>query len=84
MYTNYFVVSRRNFMEFGERLKELRKMKGLTQRELADILGINEVSYQRYEYGLSYPTFKKLIIIADYFMVSIDYLVGRSNNPIIC
>ena len=71
-------------MEFGERLKELRKMKGLTQRELADILGINEVSYQRYEYGLSYPTFKKLIIIADYFMVSIDYLVGRSNNPIIC
>lgn len=71
-------------MEFGERLRELRKMKGLTQRELADILGINEVSYQRYEYGLSYPTFKKLIVIADYFMVSIDYLVGRSNNPIIC
>lgn len=71
-------------MEFGERLRELRKMKGLTQRELAEILGINEVSYQRYEYGLSYPTFKKLIIIADYFMVSIDYLVGRSNNPIIC
>lgn len=67
---------------FGERLKELRKNKDLTQKEMANILGISEVSYQRYEYNISTPEYKKLIFLADYFHISLDYLVGRSDNPI--
>ena len=70
-------------MSFGERLKYLRENKGLTQKEMAEILQISEVSYQRYEYNKSYPTYKKLIFIADYFKVSLDFLTDRGDNPII-
>ncbi len=66
---------------FGERLKELRTLKQITQKELANIIGINERSYQNYEINASTPNYKTLLFIADYFNVSLDYLVGRSNNP---
>lgn len=64
-------------MSFGTRLKELREQKGLTQREMAKILNISEYSYQRYEYDKSYPSYKNLIFIADFFKVSLDYLTDR-------
>lgn len=63
------------------RLIELRKEKGLTQKNLADLLGIAPVSWQRFEYGSSKPKLENIIILADYFNVSIDYLVGRTDNP---
>jgi transcriptional regulator with XRE-family HTH domain len=63
------------------RLIELRKEKGLTQKNLADFLGIAPVSWQRFEYGSSKPKLENIITLADYFNVSIDYLVGRTNNP---
>lgn len=66
---------------FGERLKELRTLKQITQKELANIIGINERSYQNYEINASTPNYKTLLFIADYFNVSLDYLVGRSDNP---
>ena len=59
--------------------QELREEKKLTQEELAKIVGLTLRAYQLYEYGEGYPTFKRLIIIADFFDVSLDYLVGRSD-----
>lgn len=64
---------------FSARIKMLRKERKLKQREMAEILGLAERSYQCYEYGERYPDFPGLIAIADFFDVSLDYLVGRSD-----
>ena len=63
----------------GQTIALHRKKVGLTQEELAKIVGLTLRAYQLYEYGEGYPTFKRLIIIADFFDVSLDYLVGRSD-----
>ncbi len=68
-------------MTFPERLKELRISKSLTQKEIADSVGMAPVAYQRYEYGTREPAYQKLIALADYFDVSLDYLTGRTDNP---
>ena len=65
---------------FGERLKELRIEKNVTQKELADYLEIAINAYQRYEYDQRAMNIKTLTALADYFDVSIDYLVGRSDQ----
>lgn len=65
--------------DFSSRVKALRKEQGLKQAEMAEILGIKERSYQCYEYRERYPDFPGLIAIADFFNVSLDYLVGRSD-----
>ncbi len=64
---------------FCERLKLLRKERGLKQREMAEQFGLALSSYQCYEYALRFPDFHGLIAIADFFDVSLDYLVGRSD-----
>ena len=66
---------------FGERLKELRKSKNMTQKDFAIILHVTERAYQNYEMNSSTPNYKLLLTIADYFNVSLDYLVGRTDNP---
>ena len=66
---------------FGERLKSIRLHSGITQKEAANIFGITERAYQNYEINKSKPNVSLLISIAEYFDVSIDYLVGRTNNP---
>ena len=66
---------------FTNRLKECRKQKGSTQKEVAEYLGILERSYQNYEYGKSEPPYENLRKLADYFAVSTDYLLGRSDDP---
>lgn len=66
-------------MEFKDRLKEERLKKGASQKEMAELLQIKPRAYQNYEYGHSFPGFKGLICLADYFDVSLDYLVGRSQ-----
>ena len=66
--------------KFCDRLKVLRKEHGLKQREMAEKLGLALSSYQCYEYANRYPEFHGLIAIADFFDVSIDYLVGRSDR----
>ena len=65
---------------FPERLKICRTERSLTQRELAGTLGITDRSYQRYESGEREPNIDILIIIAQHFAVSVDYLVGYSDN----
>ncbi|WP_076178653.1 helix-turn-helix domain-containing protein [Clostridium botulinum] len=64
---------------FGDRLKELREQKQLTQNEFASILGIGRTTLSHYELNNREPDFETLEKIANYFDVSIDYLVGRSN-----
>ncbi|MCI8803111.1 MAG: helix-turn-helix transcriptional regulator [Oscillibacter sp.] len=66
---------------YSERLKELRTSRRLYQRELAELLGISIRGYQCYETGEHEPGVKKLIALADYYNVSIDYLVGRTDDP---
>lgn len=68
-------------MSFPERLVQLRKSKDLTQKQLADTLHLSEVGIQNYENSRRKPTFDILIKLADFFDVSIDYLVGRSDEP---
>ena len=65
---------------FGERVKLLRKERGLKQRELAEILGLNVRSYQYYEYDEGFPEVPGLVFLADYFGVSLDYLMGRKDE----
>lgn len=65
----------------ASQLKKVRIEKGFTQKQVADGLNIAEQSYQRYEYGKTVPSALVLIALADFFDVSLDYLVGRSDNP---
>lgn len=64
---------------FQTRLLELRKSEHLTQKEMANKLGITQPSYIRYENGTSEPTLETLARIADIFDVSVDYLLGRKD-----
>lgn len=66
---------------FAEILKKCRKNKGVTQKDVANYLGIKERSYQNYEYGNSEAPYDTLVRLADYFNVSTDYLLGRSDDP---
>ena len=68
-------------MNFGERLKQLRAVKNLTQKQLAIETETSERGIQNYEMGIRKPAFDVLIALADYFDVSLDYLVGRSDDP---
>lgn len=51
----------------------------MKQSEMAEVLGIKERSYQCYEYRERYPDVPGLVAIADFFDVSLDYLMGRSD-----
>ena len=66
-------------MIFTERVRELRKEKGLTQVEVAQAVGITSRAFQTLEAGKN-PGFVSLIKLADFFNVSIDYLVGRTDD----
>ena len=64
----------------GGRLRELRKEKKLKQRELAALLGVTEVHYRRVEAGkINIPTLT-LCTLADYYGVTTDYVLGRSDQ----
>lgn len=66
---------------FADRLKLLRKSKGVLQKDIAQLLDIMDRQYRRYEAGTIDPSISKTVLLADYFDVSIDYLVGRTDNP---
>lgn len=67
--------------KFSDRLKELKSANNTTQKNIAESIGISLRGYQYYETDTKEPTMTKLIALADYFNVSIDYLVGRTDNP---
>ncbi len=66
---------------FKDRLRECRSKRSLSQKALADILDITDAAITMMEKGKRLPSFEILCSLADYFDVSIDYLVGRSDNP---
>jgi len=66
---------------FSERLKELRLTNKTTQKQLSTDLKMSERGIQSYELGEKKPGLDVLISLADYFNVSLDYLVGRSDKP---
>ncbi len=68
-------------MDFPTRLRELRKGKNVSQTVLANNIGVVLKQVQRYEAGQNDPTLSVLLALADFFDVSLDYLVGRSNDP---
>lgn len=68
-------------MSFSERLIQLRQSHKLIQKQLASELNLSEVGIQNYEGKRRKPAFDVLIALADYFDVSIDYLVGRTDKP---
>ena len=65
---------------FGQRMKELRKEQKKTQAEMAAVFEVSVRQYQNYEGGAFYPDVAGLIKMADYFDVSTDYLLGRSDQ----
>ncbi|MGE7623173.1 helix-turn-helix domain-containing protein [Viridibacillus sp. NPDC096237] len=68
-------------MEFGEILKRLRNSKGLSQKELTDRLLLNRSTYARYETSSTQPDFDTLKKLADFYNVTVDYLLGRTDSP---
>ena len=66
--------------ELCDRLKLLRNERRLKQREMAEQFDLALNSYQAYESATRTPDLKGLIAFADFFDVSLDYLVGRSDN----
>ncbi len=64
---------------FAQRLKELRKNAGLTQKELADALKMGQASICDYENAKHEVTISAILAIAEYFNVSTDYLLGKTD-----
>ena len=65
----------------ADRFKKMRKDKSLTQKEVALAVNINERTYRRYEAGEIEPSATNINKLADFFDVSADYLLGRTDNP---
>lgn len=63
----------------GQRLKELREERGMTQKQLAQALGLNSVTYLHYEKSQREPPLSLLADIAAFFEVSVDYLLGLTE-----
>ncbi|EGT3639058.1 helix-turn-helix domain-containing protein [Clostridioides difficile] len=66
-------------MNFGQRLKEIRVQKNLTGEELGKILNVTKVAISNWESGRRFPSQNILISIADYFNISLDFLLCRTN-----
>ena len=67
----------------GQILKDLRKNykdAKLNQADVANIIGVSVQAYQKYEYGTAEPTFDAISKLADFYNVSVDYLLGRETN----
>ena len=64
-----------------ERARELRKAAGLSQAELGKVLGLTQKAVSTMESGLRGTTIEKLVLLAEYFHVSTDYLLGLTDDP---
>lgn len=68
-------------MDFADRILDLRKSRGLTQKQLAIDAGLSEIGIQSYEGRRRKPAHDVIMSLADFFNVSTDYLLGRTDNP---
>ncbi|SHI53775.1 helix-turn-helix domain-containing protein [Lutispora thermophila] len=66
---------------FGERIKMLRLERNIKQSELGDAIGLTYTAVSDIERGRRTTTLEKLVALADFFDVSVDYLIGRTDNP---
>lgn len=67
-------------MDYIKRIRDLREDSDKTQTEIAEHLGISQTMYARYERGANELPIRHLIKLADYYGVSTDYILGRTNN----
>ena len=67
-------------MEFRKRLQELREKNRISRKVLSELCGLNSDAVRRYERGEIEPTLHSLIALAEYFEVTVDYLVGREKD----
>lgn len=65
--------------DFPKRLKMLREQEHKSRRVLSELCGLSSGAIQKYEQGEIKPTIDSIVAIADYFHVSVDYLLGRTN-----
>lgn len=66
---------------FAERVHMLRKQRGMSQRELGEAIGLSHKSISTIESGSRSTTLEKLVILARFFQVSTDYLLGLCEEP---
>lgn len=66
--------------KFSDRLKELRLLKGYTQSEVAEYIGVKQNSYNSWENGKREPKFSTVVVLARLFNTSVDYLLGETND----
>ncbi len=66
-------------MNIGEIIKELRLEKNISQKKLADAIGVSQKAIDFWERGVNEPKASYIIKLADYFEVSADYILGRNN-----
>ena len=67
-------------MTYQRRLRDLREDHDKTQQQIADILGTSQTMYARYERGANELPLRHLLVLADYYGVSVDYLLGRNDE----
>ena len=66
---------------FSQQLLLLRKQAGLSQKQLGEIIGVSNKAICTMEIGTRETTFEKLVLLAEYFHVSADYLLGITDDP---
>lgn len=66
---------------YFQRLRDLREDKDLKQVQVAALLGIQQTVYSRYERGYQTIPVEHLLVLADFYGVSTDYILGRTNDP---
>lgn len=66
---------------YFQRLKDLREDRDMKQVQIAELLGIQQTVYSRYERGFQNIPIEHLIFLADYYDVSTDFILGRTDNP---
>jgi transcriptional regulator with XRE-family HTH domain len=66
---------------FSEKIKQLRLAHHMTQKQLGEIANISDSAIREIESGRSQTTLNNVVILADYFNVSVDYLLGRTDKP---
>lgn len=68
-------------MNYMRRMRDLREDHDKTQQEIADILGTSQTMYARYERGANELPIRHLLKLCDYYHVSADYFLGRTDHP---
>ena len=71
----------RKRMNYLKRMRDLREDNDKTQKDIADVLGTSQTMYARYERGANELPVRHLLTLCDYYKVSADYFLGRTDNP---